>query len=268
MKIDYKIVDLAPEHEETYCMCLEEWSDEMKEAGNHKQLWYGKMKEQGLGVKLAQDERGTIGGMIQYIPADFWFEEADDLNFILCIWVHGYEEGRGNFQKKGMGTALLEAAEEDTKAEGKKGIAAWGISLPFWMRAAWFKKHGYKKIDKNGMQVLLWKPFTDEAIPPKLVKRKKAPATQPNKVTVTGFIHGWCPAQNLAYERAKRAAAEFGDAVEFQSYNTFDKEIMLEWGIVDGLFIDGKQVSTGPPPSYVKMRKLIEKRVRKLPEKK
>ena len=72
----------------------------------------------------------------------------------------------------------------------------------------------------------------------------------------------------MAYERAKRAAAEFGDAVEFRSYNTFDRNTMLEWGIVDELFIDGKQVRTGPPPSYDKVRKLIEKRVRKLPAKK
>ena len=31
----------------------------------------------------------------------------------------------------------------------KKGIAAWGLSLPFWMKASWFKKHGFKKVDKN-----------------------------------------------------------------------------------------------------------------------
>jgi hypothetical protein len=40
--------------------------------------------------------------------------------------------------------------------------------------------------------------------------------------------------------------------------------VFLEWGRSDGLFIDGKEVRTGPPPSYEKIRKLIAKRVRKL----
>ena len=35
-------------------------------------------------------------------------------------------------------------------------------------------------------------------------------------------------------------------------------------GISDALFINGKQVRTGPPPSYEKIKKLIGKRERKL----
>ncbi len=43
-----KIIDLMPEHEQLYFVCLEDWSDEMKDAGNHKELWYNKMKDKGL----------------------------------------------------------------------------------------------------------------------------------------------------------------------------------------------------------------------------
>lgn len=49
-------------------MCLEDWSDEMKEAGDHKELWYNKMKDKGLGVKIAVTEDDKVVGMIQYIP--------------------------------------------------------------------------------------------------------------------------------------------------------------------------------------------------------
>ncbi len=261
-----KVIDLVDEHKQLYFVCLEDWSEEMKEAGDHKAVWYSKMKDEGLRVKLALDDTGEVGGMIQYIPVERSFVEGNDLYFINCIWVHGYKQGRGNFQKKGMGKALLQAAENDVKTKGAKGIAAWGIPLPFWMKASWFKKQGYTKVDKQGFlgQVLLWKPFTEEAIPPKWIKQKKKPETMPGKVTVTAFRNGWCPAQNLVFERAQRAAAEFGDKVVFGEIDTFDREVLSEWGIADALFIDDKSVRTGPPPPYEKIKKLIAKRVKKL----
>jgi hypothetical protein len=61
-----------------------------------------------------------------------------------------------------------------------------------------------------------------------------------------------------------RAAAEFGDSVIFEEIDTSVRANLLEWGLSDALFIDGKQVRTGPPPSYEKIKVLIEKRARKL----
>jgi len=261
-----EIVDLADKYEQLYFVCLEDWSEEIKEAGDHKEAWYHKMKDKGLRVKLVLDDDGKVGGMIQYIPVEYSFAEGKDLYFINCIWVHGHKEGRGNFQKKGMGKALLQAAEDDVKAIGASGIAAWGIPLPFWMKASWFKKQGYVKVDQQGFlgEVLLWKPFTQDARSPKLIKQKKKPETLPGKVAVTAFLNGWCPAQNMIFERARRAAAEFGDKVVFRGIDTFDRENFLEWGITDALFIDGKQVRTGPPPSYEKIRDIIARRAKRL----
>ena len=261
-----KIIDLSDEHEKLYFVCLEDWTEEMKEAGDHKEVWYNKMKDKGLRMKLALDDNGQVGGMIQYTPVEHSFVEGKDLYFVNCIWVHGYKQGRGNFQKRGMGKALLSAAEDDARALGAKGIAAWGIPLPFWMKASWFRKQGYTKVDKQGFlgNVLLWKPFTHDAIPPKWIKQKKKPELTPGKVTVTAFLNGWCPAQSLVFERAKRVAAELGDKVVFQQIDTFDRNNFLEWGISDALFIDGKQMRTGPPPSYKKIKNTIAKKARKL----
>jgi len=259
-----RVIDLTEEHERPYFVCLEDWCEEMKEAGDHKETWYRKMKDRGLRVKLALDDQGQVGGMIQYVPIEESFAEGRDLYFVNCIWVHGYRKGRGNFQKRGMGKALLRAAEADAKELGAKGLVAWGVTLPFFMKASWFKKQGYTRVDKEGMQVLLWKPFADDAVAPKWIKQKKKPGAMPGQVTVTAFLNGWCPAQNLVFERAKRAASELGDKVVFQGINTFDRQVLLEWGIADGLFIDGRQVRTGPPPSYKKIRRMIARRVKKL----
>ena len=175
------VVDLTPEHETLYHMCLEDWSDEIREAGDHKKVWCHKMKEKGLRVKLALDDDGQVGGMIQYLPIERSFAEGRHLHFVACTF-----------------------------------------------------------------------------------RRRKKPEPIPGKVTVTAFINGWCPGQNVAFERAKRAAASFDDRVIFREVNTFDRQVLLEWGIADALFIDSKEVATGPPPTYDRIHKLIAKRLRKL----
>jgi GNAT superfamily N-acetyltransferase len=258
------IIDLKPEFLDTYLCCLEDYSDEIKEGEAHKRRWYQAMKNRGLRVKLAVAD-GKAVGMIHYVPIEEGFAEGRDLYFVHCIWVHGYKnKGVGNWQKRGVGKALLEAAEKDARGLGAKGLVVWGMPIPVFMRAAWFKKHGYKKADRDGMMVLLWKPFADDAAAPRWIKMKEKPGGKiKGKVTVDAFIHGWCPSMNMCFERAKRAAKELGEAVEFRPVETLDRAVFLSRGVADGLFIDGKAVRTGPPPSYDKIRRKISKKIEK-----
>ena len=259
-----KIIDLTPEHEELYFCCLEDWSDEIKEAGDHKACWYRKMKDKGLRVKLAQDDTGVICGMIQYLPVEVSFIEGSGLYVVLCIWVHGHKQGIGNQQKRGMGKALLNAAEEDAKALGAKGLVTWGLILPFFMRASWFKRKGYKVVDKDGMMRLLWKQFTEDAVAPAFIKQRKEPDLVPGRINVSLFMTGWCPAQNIVYERTKRAMSGYESFIQLNEYKTIDKDLQREWGFSDAIFIDKKQVRTGPPTPYNKIRRMIERKVRKI----
>ena len=259
-----KIIDLAPEHENLYFCCLEDWSEEMKEAGDYKQRWYEKMKDKGVRVKLAVDANGVVGGMIQYVPVELSMFAGENLYVVLCIWVHGHKEGRGDYRKKGMGKALLSAAEEDCKQLGANGLVTWGMIIPVFMRASWFKRHGYKAVGREGILQLLWKPFRENASPPGFLKPRKLPEKGAgNQVNVSIFRNGWCPAMNLSYERAKRASLDYAGKVEVVEYETTDPAVMAEWGIHDGLFIDGKEVNTGPPPSFERLSRKIGKRVRR-----
>jgi len=261
-----KIIDLSKDYEALYCVCLEDWSEEMKEAGDHKETWYNKMKEKGLRVKLALDDQGRAVGMIEYFPIEYSIADGKDLYYINCIWVHGHKQGVGNQQKQGYGKALLEAAEEDAKALGAKGMAAHGITLPVWIPSSFYKKQGYTIADKNSIMQLLFKPFTEDALPPVFIKQVKTPQENenPGKVTLTYFLNGCCPACNLVCERAKKAAAEFGDKAVFTTVDTFDRETYLDCGAHNELYIEDRCVSTGPPLSYKKIKKLIAKRVKKL----
>ena len=259
-----KIADLSAKYEDSYLHCLEDWSDEIDEAGDHKAHWYRKMSERGLRVKLAVDDDDRPVGMIQYLPIEDSMALGSDLYMILCVWVHGYKQGVGDRQGRGIGTALLWAAERDAERLGAKGIAAWGVAIPWWMKARWFKKHGYQAVDRAGMAVLLWKPFTLDASPPCWVEPGPRPQPIEGQVTITAYLSGWCPAQNLVYERALRAASEFGDEVVFETRDTSEKADVIACGQTDCVYRDGTTRQTAPPPSYAKSRRKIKTRVTRL----
>ncbi len=245
-----KVIDLNDKHLEMFLICLEDWSEAMKNSGYKKREWYEKMKDKGLKVKLVLDDNDALAGFIQYLPIEHSYVEGKDLYFATCIWIHGHTAGVGNLQGKGMGKALLKAAEEEVKALGANGLVCWGISGPYWMRADWFQKHGYEPVDQDDWAVLLWKPFSSDAVPPRWIKQKKNPPLYPGKVTVSAFVNGWCPAQNINYEHTKKAVTQFGDKIVFHEYDTTDRETLLEWGIADAIYINEENITTGPPLSY------------------
>jgi predicted N-acetyltransferase YhbS len=260
-----EIIDLTQETREDYLTCLEEWSDEMKDGVCRKECWFNSMQEEGLKVKLVRNDAGVIAGMIHYAPIEQSWVEGEDLYFVYCIWIHGHKEGRGDLRKKGLGTQLLRAAEEDVKALGSNGLVVWGLLLPLFMRAGWFKKHGYRKVDRNGINVLLWKTFADKARPPRWIRTKKKPERIPGKVVVTALANGWCTGIDGMIERAKRICAELGDRVVFREIDMTRRANVREWGLSDGLFVDQKNIYRGPPLTYDKIKRIIEKRLRKLP---
>ena len=83
-------------------------------------------------------------------------------------------------------------------------------------------------------------------------------------MTLTYFLNGCCPACNAVCERARKAAAEFGDKAVFRAVDTFDRDTYLAWGAHNELYIEDKRATAGPPLSYDKIKKLIQKRVKKL----
>ena len=97
-----KIIDLTEDKKDLFCLCLEDWSDEAGEAGPKRRQWLDRNEKLGLRAKLAVDDHGIEGGMIQYGPIEHSNVDGEGLHFIYCIHVHGHKPGRGNFQGHGM----------------------------------------------------------------------------------------------------------------------------------------------------------------------
>ena len=260
-----KIIDLDKKNEDTYLVCMEDWSEGMVEAKPIKEKWCREMKGKGLRVKLALTDDGDVAGMIEYMPIEESYADGKNLYFINCIWVHGHpEKGIKNVQGMGMGKALLKAAEEDVLSLDAKGLVAWGVAMDFWMKASWYEKQGYKKVDQEGMMALVWKPFTPDAVQPKWHRGKFEQKLVPGKVKMTAFYHGQCPAQNTVYLNANKVADEFGDKIVFEEINMNNAENRRKYGMATGLYVDGKNISEGPPVDYDEIRGRVEERVKAL----
>ena len=50
----------------------------------------------------------------------------------------------------------------------------------------------------------------------------------------------------------------------FREIDTSTKSAFADWGVLDAVFVDGKKLQKGPPPSYEVIRKAIAKRVARL----
>jgi GNAT superfamily N-acetyltransferase len=262
-----KIIDLTSAHEATFLACLKDWhmAPEMQAGRDRKRAWCARMRDRGLRVKLALDDEEQAIGMIQYLPATYAPVVAGrDLSFIQCIWVHGYEEGMGNVQGRGAGTALLQAAEADAKAQGARGMVAWGLAFPHWMPSAWYETHGYSEADRRRYDVLVWKPFAEGVEPPRWLRPRKTPQPIAGRVTVTAFVTAWCPGLAEAAD-AQRAADELGKRVVYREIDTSDPAVLREWGIESALYIDVECINAGmtdyPPPSYEDIKREIQERL-------
>lgn len=134
------------------------------------------------------------------------------------------------------------------------------------MKASWFKKHGFNIADKNGMSVLLWKEFKTGVPKPQWNKKQKNPLATPekDKVIITGFINGICPIGGINIEKMKKAVKSFRNQVVFNIIDTSEPEALAEWGLSDGIFINNKEITTGPPLTEDGIAKLIKKELKKM----
>ncbi len=241
------VIDLEPAYEETYLCCLKDWARD-PEVMAHRARWCRQMATKGLRVKLALDNAGLATGMIQMVPAEQSQIEGEQLAFVQCIWVHGYEEGIGNRQGQGYGRALLIAAEASARGAGQQGIAAWGMDFPHWLPVSWYEHYGYVRADQDGPAVLVWKPFTAEARPPRWIRQRKAPTLIAGKVVVSVFVNGWCPAGPENARIARAAVSTLGDDVLLREIDTSDRATFLAWGIDQGIWIDDAPFRPNGPP--------------------
>jgi GNAT superfamily N-acetyltransferase len=242
-----RIENVSPETEGTFFRCLHDERPDDPEVMRIRRDWYEKHLPLGLRAKVLLTDRDEVAGLCQYIPIQHSHYLGSDLMAILCMWVHGYSHHLGNRQGQGYGTMLLEAVEEDAEGSGFRGVAAWGKDYPYWNPVSFYEHFGYVRADQAGSDVLVWKSFHGEGEPPRFLRQKKSGPILPDRVTVVSFFTGWCGGCSFNLE-ARAAAAELEEIVNYIEVDTSDRDRMLDWGISDGILMDGQPYRNDGPP--------------------
>jgi GNAT superfamily N-acetyltransferase len=248
LEYEMKLIDIDERTKDTFFRCMHDEKPEDPFVGRMRRQWYSDYKNKGLRAKVLLREDDAVVGLCQYIPIEHSHLLGKDLMAIFCMWIHGYEHLIGNQQGKGYGRFMLDCIEEDSRASGAKGIAAWGMDFPFWNPVSFYEHMGYERVETNPPVVLCWKKFSESAAPPALLRPKKIPKPGKEKVSIALFYNGWCPGGFGQLVAARKATEGLGDLVEYDEIDTSDKEVRFSWGIDNAIYLEGKPFRPYAPP--------------------
>jgi GNAT superfamily N-acetyltransferase len=222
-------------------------SEEMDSSASRRLAWLRAMHEKGSRVKVAT-LAGKRAGFLHVIPIEFcpWGPLGRDVLVIPCL----VSVNKGH----GVGKALLDAAEEEAKRQGRKGIVTIGYYHDFWyMPASFFEANGFLKcggirqdyFDPKSRAAVLWRAFDEHVEAPLLLKPKYKFKTIPGKVVIDLFWNEFCQTSNIEAQRVREVAAEFGELVTLNQYPADDRAALLRHQIARGIFINGREIYWG-----------------------
>jgi GNAT superfamily N-acetyltransferase len=233
-----RLVDVTEKTQSTFFRCLNPKEPDDGRQSAIRSDWYEKNKANGLRAKLLILDNGQIAALCQYIPIEHSHLVGEDMLAILCVWVHGYDRHVGNKQGMGYGRFILNCIEEDARLSGAKGVAAWGLDWEVWMPVAFYEHMGYTPVDREDKVVVVWKPFSRDAMPPRLRRLATPPSRGTDKVDVTVAVNSWCGCYKILC--ARDAVKGLEPWVEYTEVGTPDSANILHLGRVGGIFLDGE----------------------------
>jgi predicted N-acetyltransferase YhbS len=216
-------------------------SAEIDASSRRRSAWFKKMYRLGLRIKVAA-LNGERVGFIYVMPIEVcpWGPLGRDLAAFPCLVAHSKVKGRG------VGRALVAAAEAEAQKQRKKGLVTYGYCDDCWfMPAAYFEKLGFAVAAHRGELAILWKTFDSSAEVPSFLEGESRPEPPPGEVTVDLFFNTFCLTSDVVAQRVREVAATFGDAVALREYDANDAATLQRYGRSRGIFVDGEEIFWG-----------------------
>jgi GNAT superfamily N-acetyltransferase len=234
--------DVKPEEEYFVATCTHVNETAEIDASSKRRLgWFKKMHRRGLRIKVATLS-GEAAGFIYVMPIEICPSgpAGRELAAFPCLVAHSKAKGRG------VGKALVAAAEAEAKNQGQKGLVTYGYYHDCWfMPAAYFEKLGFEVAARRGEAAVMWKVFDPTAEPPSFTEGEYGFEPIPGKVAVDLFFNTFCLTSDVEAERVREVAAAFGDAVALREYDAGDPAIIKHYGRARGIFVDGEEIFWG-----------------------
>lgn len=196
--------------------------------------------ESGIGKVKTKTVQGSIAkGLIEYVPIEFACEpvKGEGGLFINCVWIVP------PLWHQGAGKALLERCVKKARAYGGVSVLAyegdkWFGFFPY-MPTSFFKKFGFKEVDRDGSRVLLHLDLGGNQ-KPKLIRAKVVRAKKSDKLTVDVFYSSRCPWSGWMVDKVTRGMKKYHAIVN--AINTDDRKVIEEYGMSRGVSVNGKPV--------------------------
>jgi N-acetylglutamate synthase-like GNAT family acetyltransferase len=160
-----QIIDVTPDNLKEHGMFCNK--NTKSEGYKQKAEWYSKIYEQGVRMKIAQNEKGEKIGFIEYVPAEFAWRpiHSPGYMFIHCMYIYSNKD-----KNLGYGSQMVKKCEEDAKNLGMNGVVVMTSKGAWITNKTLFLKNGFEEFDKNGRFELCVKKFDASAPNPKLLK--------------------------------------------------------------------------------------------------
>jgi GNAT superfamily N-acetyltransferase len=216
LKMTLVIRDMNPDDEEFVSMCghsrkeakeYPEFINDWIKCSDPRKKWFKEKYSQGFHAKVALLDT-VRAGFLYVMPIEMcpWGPLGEDLLVVPCLNTNEH------YKKKGIGSALLKAAEKEVKIQGKKGIViiAYYWKDDFWfMPASYFKKCGYQEIKRvmhpsgNFEKVMLLKTNDLTVNIPDFLVRNYSYEPVSGKVVIDLFFNTFCQTSNTEAERVR-----------------------------------------------------------------
>jgi len=205
---------------------------------------------------------GTVWGKIAYkdgLPVG-WIDcspaELEDWVVIGCIDV---EEG---YSRQGIGKALMEAAIEEARRRGLKGVIV-GATKWYHMPKSFFAKYAFVDTDEKAdisRMILKFKETEDPQFPPRASFYK--PQLVKGKVVIDLIRTGNCPMGYQMHDLVKKAAERFKEKVRINEYATSEKDVVGRFGKGGcGMYANGESMFFGYPGKLEDAVAYLQKKV-------
>ncbi|MFX0090333.1 MAG: GNAT family N-acetyltransferase [Candidatus Hodarchaeota archaeon] len=258
-----EIRSITPEELEfVELICLDpsiwsKWREEMNPCMERRKLWLKKMMKKGLEILIAfEDPRIALEslkgknrkfhsmvlngkfpmGLIEYLPIEYAVEPVigEKSYFLNCLWVIP------PFWKKGIGKNLVNAAIENTQSIGGMTVLAYEGDQWFgWfpmMPSEFFKKFGFKEVDRDGSRILLYNNL-GSGTTPKFIQPKKRDIKTQTGTLVEALFNDQCPWSYWLVTRIQKYMKRKHTTIKL--INTGDRKIIKEYGLSRGVCING-----------------------------